>query len=300
MASLGTKKEILSTTKVDAADRLYIVWLGYAKRVRDLGLAGLKVESKSEKDFAALGEEMKKTKKAADWVWEFDYDAFAFEFRLMIGSKKTLLANASMSSIGDMGRRREILESMRGKTSTVTQSDIDKDFKDADARAAKGSDVKKIDDEIAKFELDIGMYEKALRIGPKKSDDLKPQEIRLDLMDFAKGLSKSAYAHAHFMLGADLEWTAFALMKNHFVKGAPEPVSAVPAPMIEQLVKEWDNDKGKPDFKKARKLVGTWVDKNVMPKLLKERLDGLNKAIAEKKKSIADLQSKRARAMGGL
>src|SRR5829696_5041675 len=102
MASLGTRTETVATTK--AADRLYITWMGMAKRVRSLGLANLRVKALAEKDFKVPGDEMTRSKKDASWIWAFDYDAFAFEFNLVVGSKKTLIASARMNTIGDMAR----------------------------------------------------------------------------------------------------------------------------------------------------------------------------------------------------
>jgi hypothetical protein len=145
---MAMKKETIATTK--DADRLPFVWLTFAKRVKSLGLANLKVESLGDKDFKSLGDEMTKSKKSALWEWTFDFDAFAFEFHLLIGSKSTLLASAKMNVIGDMKRRREILDGLRAGTELVTQSEIDSYFKVVQERAAKSSEVQKIDEEIKK------------------------------------------------------------------------------------------------------------------------------------------------------
>ncbi len=294
MASLGTKKETVATTK--EADRLYIVWMGMAKRVKGLGLANLKVESMAEKDFKAPGEEMTKGKKNGDWIWEFDYDAFAFEFNLVIGGKKTLIASAKMNTIGDMKKRHEILDAMRGPTAMITQGDIDKYFKEVEARASKSADVKKIDDEIEEEKTGIKIDQDFVAKLAKSVEDLDRGQRQMDLMPIGDKIHLGSYVQ--FLYGLDAGFQPYALMKTHFVKGAARALAGFPEAIVLALQKQFGADeKGQPNFDGARKLAVGVINAKVMPAYRKQMTDESNADVRKRVEKIKLLQVKRTKAI---
>ncbi len=296
MASIGKRNETVATTK--AADRLYIVWLGMAKRVKSMGLVNLKVQSLGEKDFKAPGDVMTAKKKNADWIWEFDYDAFSFEFNLVVDSKKMLLASAKMNTIGDMKQRREILDSMRGPTSMITQPDIDKYMKELQARAAKGGDVKKIDDEIEAKKAEIKLNQDFVAGLAKSVENLDRGQRQMDLEPIAAKMKLAGYVR--FVYGLDAGFNPYALMKGHFMKGASYPLPSFPAAVVDKLVKEFGPDeKGQPDFGPARKLAVKVIDAKAMPAYRKQMTEQSTKAIKEATTKVDQLQDKRRKAIGG-
>jgi hypothetical protein len=293
---MAKKTETIATTK--EADRLYIVWLAFQKRVKYLGLVNLKVESMAEKDFKPAGEEMTKSKKSADWIWEFDLDAFYFEFNLVIGSKKTLLASAKMNTIGDMKQRREILDGLRGGTELITQGEIDKYFKTVQERAAKSADVKKIDDEIKAEKEGIDLDKEFVTKLAKSVEDLDRGQRQMDLEPIAAKMKLAGYVR--FVYGLDSGFNPYALMKSHFLKGAAYPLTSFPVAIVEKLVKEFGPDeKGQPDFTAARKIAGQVVDAKVMPVYRKQMTDDSNADIKTRMEKIKKLVEKRKKAIGG-
>jgi hypothetical protein len=293
---MAKKTETIATTK--EADRLYIVWLAFQKRVKYLGLVNLKVESMAEKDFKAPGEEMTKGKKTADWTWEFDFDAFYFEFNLVIGSKKTLLASAKMNTIGDMKQRREILDGLRAGTELVSQAEIDKYFKTVQERAAKSADVKKIDDEIKSEKEGIDLDKEFVTKLAKSVENLDRGQRQMDLEPIAAKMKLAGYVR--FVYGLDAGFNPYALMKGHFLKGAAYPLPSFPAAIVAKLVQEFGPDeKGQPDFTAARKIAGQVVDAKVMPVYRKQMTDDSNADIKKRTEKIRQLVEKRKKAMGG-
>jgi hypothetical protein len=296
MAGIGRKSEKVATTK--AADRLYIVWLGMAKRVKSMGLVNLKVESLAEKDFKAPGDEMTKSKKDADWIWEFDYDSFSFEFNLVVGSKKTKLASAAMNTIADMGRRREILDAMRGPAAMITQPDIDKYFKQVEERAAKSAAVKKIDEDIQKEKDNIETNKTFVAGLAKSVEDLDRGQRQMDLLPIADKIKLGAYVE--FVYGLDAGFNAYALMKKHFSKGAARPLASFPDAIVQALRKQFGADeKGEPDFAGARKIAVGVVNAKAMPAYRKDMTEASNKSMRASALKIQQLQAKRAKAMAG-
>jgi hypothetical protein len=261
------------------------------KKAKALNLPNFKAPSLTEKDFKPIADEMTKSKKGGDWIWEFDFDSFDFEYNLVAGSKSLLIASAKMNTI-DMSARGDILESLKAGTKLVTQADIDKYFKQAEQR----SEVRKIDEEIKKLNDEIATYENAKTLQKPKSADLTNQELRLDLKEYAKTVGKAAYVD--FMIGVDSGWNAYAIMNVHFVEGAKEPLAAVPGAVVEKLRKDWDGGKGQPDFGPVRTYIGAWVDKNLMPGFVKHSIADLDKGIHEKKAEITKLQAQRSKLMG--
>jgi hypothetical protein len=293
---MAKKTEKIGTTK--EPDRLLIGWLGYAKRVRNLGLANLKVESMAEKDFKPAADEMTKSKKPADWIWEFDLDTFAFEFDLVVGSKKTLLASAKMNTIADMNQRREIMDGLRTGTGLLGQAEIDKYFKTVQERAAKGADIKKIDDEIQQEKDGIDLDKAFVAKLAKSVEQLDRGQRQMDLEPIAAKMKLAGYVR--FVYGLDDGFNAYALMKGHFVDGAPYPLASFPAPMVAKLVKEFGADgKGQPDFAPARKIAGQVVDAKVMPVYRKQMSDESNADIAKRTTRIRQLEEKRRKMLGG-
>ena len=286
---MGAKTEKIWTTK--EAGSLSISWANMLKKAKALNLPNFKSPSQGEKDFKPLVDEMTTKKKGADWVWEFDFDSFDFEYNVTVGSKSLLIASAKMNTV-EMSGRREILASLKAGTKLVVQPDIDKYFKQAEQRG----EIRKIDDAIKKIQADIDIYENAKKIQKPKSDDLTNQQLRLDLKEYAKTVGKVAYVD--FMIGVDSEWNPAVIMTTHFAKGAKEHLPAVPEAAVEKLRKDWNDGKGKPDFGPARKFVGAWVDKNLMPQFVKHTIADLDKGIAQKKAQIAQLQAKRNKLMG--
>jgi hypothetical protein len=292
---MAKKTETIATTK--AADRLYIIWLGFSKRVNAIDLANLKVESMAEKDFKSPGDEMTKTKKNADWVREFDFDSFYFEFNLVVGSKKTLLASAKMNVVGDMKRRREILDSLRNATGLVTQAEIDKYFKVAAERAAKGADVKKIDDEIEKEKNNIDLSKKFIAGLAKSVEELNRGQREMDLMPVAAKIKLGGYVR--FVFGLDAGFNPYKLMKDHFVKPMTYPLPSFPPALAEKLVKEFGADeKGTPDFAAARKIAVAVIDAKAMPAYRKEMTDASNESVKTSVENIKKLVEKRKKILG--
>jgi len=292
---MATKKETVGTTK--AADRLQISWLTFAKRVKSLGLSNLKIESLSDKDFKAAGDEMTKSKKNADWVWEFDFEAFYFEFNLVIGSKKTLLASAKMNVIGDMKLRHDILDNLRVFTGLVTQAEIDKYFKVVAERAAKGADVKKIDDEIETEKNNIDTNKKFIAGLAKSVEGLDRGQREMDLMPIAAKIKLGGYVR--FLFGLDAGFNPYKLMKDHFVKPMTYPLPSFPAALTEKLVKEFGADeKGTPDFTAARKIAVGVIDARAMPAYRKDMTDSSNASIKASVENIKKLVEKRKKILG--
>jgi hypothetical protein len=286
---MAAKSEKIWTTK--EADRLWISWANMVKKAKALNLPNLKAPSLAEKDFKPLADEMTKSKKGGDWIWEFDFDSFDFEYNVVVGSKSLLVASAKMNTV-EMSDRRDILDSLKNGTKLVTQADIDKYFKQAEQR----SDIRKIDEAIKKIQTDIDSYENAKKLQKPKSDDLTNQELRLDLKEYAKTVGKVAYVD--FMIGVDSGWNPAAIMGGHFLHGAKEHLSAVPEVAVEKLRKDWADGKGKVDFGPIRKFVGAWVDKNLMPGFVKQTIADLDKGIREMKAQIVKLQAQRNKLMG--
>lgn len=286
---MAAKSEKIWTTK--EADRLAISWPNMLKKAKALNLPNLKAPSLGEKDFKPFGDEMTKSKKGGDWIWQFDFDSFAFDYNLVVGSKSLQIASAKMNTV-EMSGRREILDSLKSGTGLVSQSDIDKYFKQAEQR----SDIRKIDEKVKEIQGEIDIYENAKKIQKSKSDDLTNQELRLDLKEFAKTVGKVAYVD--FMIAVDSEWNPAGIMGGFFLKGAKQHLSAVPEVAVEKLRKDWADGKGKAEFGPIRKFVGAWADKNLMPAFVKQTIADLDKGIREKKQQIALLQAKRNKLMG--
>ena len=286
---MATKSETIWTTK--EADRLSISWTNMVNKAKALGLPNLKVPSRGDKDFKPLVDEMTKTKKGGDWVWEFDFESFDFEYNVSCGSKTLLIASAKMNTV-DMANRRDILDSLKTRTKLVTQADIDKYFKTAGER----SEVRRIDADIKKLQDDIETYENAIKLQKPKSDDMSNSDMRTVLKEYAKTVGKTAYVD--FMIGVDAQWSDYAIMTTHFLKGAKGHMSAVPDLAVQKLIKDYADGKGKPDYGPVRKFVGAWADKNLMPAFVKQTIADLNKGIQEMKRKIAVLQVQRNKHMG--
>ena len=290
---MGKSTETVWTTK--EADRLWISYTNMMRKLKPMGLVNLKVESRGEKDFKPFSDEMAKSKKGGDWIWILDFDAFSFEYNVVVGSMKMLLASAKMNTIADMGRRRQILEALRDNSGLVTQSDIDKYFKQVEKRG----DIQKIDEDIKKTQEMISIYEDAKKLQKGKSGDMNTVDLRTVLKPYTKECGKGA-AYADFMYGVDSGFNNEALMRGHFLKGAKELMPGLKDDIGKTLIKEWADGKGKPNWKPARVAAGEWMDKNVMPQFKKQQIEGFDKGIADYKKTIVQLQAKRARQMGQL
>ena len=286
---MAAKTEKIWTTK--EADRLWISWANMLNKAKALNLPNFKAPTLGEKDFKPIGDEMTTKKKGGDWIWEFDFDSFDFEYNVVAGSKSLLIASAKMNTV-DMSKRPDLLDSLKAGTKLVTQADIDKYFKQAEQR----SEIRKIDEDIKKINDEIGTYENAKKLQTSKSGELTNQQLRLDLKEYAKTVGKVAYVD--FMIGVDSQWNPYAIMNTHFVKGAKELLPVVPAAAVERLRKDWADGKGKPDFGPVRTFIGAWVDKNLMPGFVKQAMADLDKGIKEKKAQIAKLQTQRNKLMG--
>jgi hypothetical protein len=291
------KKEPIGSTK--EPDRLLFYWLSMAKRVKALNLPGLKIQSMGEKEFKPLGEEMNKKKPPSlgVWEWQFDWEAFEFEFHLRIGGKETSLASAKMNVV-DMSRRHEVLDSLRTGTSLVTQSEIDAYFKEAQKRAEKSADIQKIDKAIADEKTGIELDQKFVAGLAKSVEGLDRGQRQMDLMPIGDKMKLGSYVQ--FVYGLDAGFQAYALMKTHFTHDAHRPLQNFPPRIVEQLRKEFGADeKGQPDFQAARKIAVGVIDAKVMPVYRKTMTDQSNDDMRKRVQTIKQLQAKRAHALGG-
>ncbi|MEO8525202.1 MAG: hypothetical protein ABI460_10825 [Caldimonas sp.] len=285
---MTSKRETIGITK--EPERLWYGWPNMSRRVRELSLPNLRMASRVEKDFKSQVELMSQTKKNAVWEWAFDFASFEFEFCLLVGSNKTILGSAQMNVIA-LPDRPAILDSLRTRSTLVTQAEIDQYLKKAEQAAAGRGEIRKIDEEIHKLERDIeDRYQYMKAIMPKKLDDMDFTEIRTSLEPFAKTLGKEALVNVRFLYGVDAGWAVNVLMSAYLAQGAKEPLPGIPSVVLEKLRTEWNGGKGKADLKPLRKYVGAWVDKHVMPGWIRQQVKLCDASIAEdKRKNAANL-----------
>ena len=164
-------------------------------------------------------------------------------------------------------------------------------------RAAKSGDIKKIDDEIKK-ETDSINTDKQFIAGLAKSvENLDRGQREMDLMPIAAKVKMAGYVR--FVFGVDSGFSAYKVMKDHFVKPMTYPLPGFPAALTDKLVKEFGADeKGSPDFSAARTIAGKAIDAKAMPLYRKEMTDQANASIRKSTDNIKALAAKRKKLLG--
>lgn len=286
---MGKLSKVIHTTKNpdlfgDGADNARML-------MRDFKISVLERASTMPKERDKIVEEMKKSKKPAEFVLTFDGRMLAYGVR--VGSKTWPDFSFDITTISDAAQRRKWMASLQKHGKLVTDAQLAA-FDKVNPTPADPEEVAELEKQIAVVERVIKSETDVKSWYAKKYADFDWGQRRMDFGEWAKKQGFGAYSQ--FMIGVTDGFQDYAMMKTHILKGASQPVklkAETKAAMEKALAANQ-----KVDYSAAKAEVLAIVDGSLMPKFRALRFKEAEKTVASEKKKLAELKAKLAKLKG--
>jgi len=270
---------------VDKPDRLKVMGQTFAKRLRDFGLAGLKI---TEPDLGKLEASMKKTGKPVVYTIRFENDKFIAE----VSNAGTVLTVAALdlAKQGDRTKRRALLQAINDHSQLASKSDLeafDKKFPDPEK-------IKEAKDEVDRLKFEIQRDEGLLKDQPKSVRSMESGRREVSFQNWAKG--KTYEKFLNFVVRVENGGVAKDIAEEFIKTGAPKIIKLSDATRKE--VEDALAKNQQPKLDKALKEAAAVVDARMLPAYNQELAKAINERLGASRKKLVEAQAK-FKAVGG-
>jgi len=269
----------------DKPDRLKVLSQGFVKRLKDFGLAGLKI---TEPDFAKLEASMKKTNKPVVFTIRFENDKFIAE----TSNAGTVLTVAAidLAKEGDRTKRRALLQAINDHSSLASSADLaafDQKFPDPQKVAEAKAEVARLEQEIKRDEEWKGKR-------PKSVKTMLDSEREVSFQNWAKG--KTYEKFLNFVVRVENGGAPKDIAEEFIKTGAPKAIKLRDA--TQKAVEDALQKNQALRLAQALTEAIAVVDARMLPTYNGEILKAITDRLTENKKKLATAKAK-YKAVGG-
>ena len=269
---------------IDKPDRLEIIGRGFAKRVRDFGMA----IAVKEPDYSTLEANMAKLKKPAEFSITFENDKFVAA--VAVGSVVQTVASVDLVKEGDRVKRRALLKAINDHSELASNADLaafDLKFPDPEK-------VKEAKAEVDRLGFEIKRDEEWKGKRPKSVHTMNSGEREMGFKNWAAG--KTYERFLWFVIRVENGGVPADIAEEFVKTGAPSIIKLTDA--TRQAIEEALAKKQAPKLERALKEATAVVDARLLPSYNAEILKAITTRLVENKKKLVDAKAK-YKAVGG-